>query len=54
VKLVQLVKMCLNEICNKIWIGKHLSDTFAIQNGLKNKGYVSSSLLESVRLGISK
>jgi hypothetical protein len=34
-KLVKLIKMCLNEICSKVCIGKHLSDSFPIQNGLK-------------------
>jgi hypothetical protein len=27
--------MCLNETCSKARIGKHLSDSFPIQNGLK-------------------
>jgi hypothetical protein len=27
--------MCLNETYSKVCIGKHLSDTFPIQNGLK-------------------
>jgi hypothetical protein len=27
--------MCLNEACNKVHIGKHLSDNFPIQNCLK-------------------
>jgi hypothetical protein len=35
VKLVSLLKMCLNEIYSKVSIGKHLSDGFLIQNGLK-------------------
>jgi hypothetical protein len=34
-KLVRLIKMCLNETCSKICVSKHLSDTFPIQNGLK-------------------
>jgi hypothetical protein len=34
-KLVKLIKMCLNEACNKVHVGKHLSDTFPVQNGLK-------------------
>jgi hypothetical protein len=36
-KLVRLIKMCLNETHNKIRIGKHLSDSFPIQNGLKQE-----------------
>jgi hypothetical protein len=34
-KLVRLIKMCLNETYSKVHIGKVLSDTFPIQNGLK-------------------
>jgi hypothetical protein len=34
-KLVRLIKMCLNETYSKVYIGKHLSDSFLIQNGLK-------------------
>jgi hypothetical protein len=34
-KLVRLIKMCLNRMYSKVRIGKHLSDSFHIQNGLK-------------------
>jgi hypothetical protein len=34
-KLVKLIKMCLNETYSKVSVGKHLSDKFPIQNGLK-------------------
>jgi hypothetical protein len=34
-KLVRLIKMCLNETYSKVSVGKLLSDTFPIQNGLK-------------------
>jgi hypothetical protein len=34
-KLVRLIKMCLNETHSKAHIGKHLSDSFSIQNGLE-------------------
>jgi hypothetical protein len=34
-KLVRLIKICLNETCSKVHVGKHLPDTFPIQNGLK-------------------
>jgi hypothetical protein len=34
-KLVRLIKMCLNETYSKVRIGNHLSDSFPIQNGLK-------------------
>jgi hypothetical protein len=40
-KLVRLIEMCLNETCSKICIGKHLSDMFPIQNGLKQGGALS-------------
>jgi hypothetical protein len=34
-ELVGLIKMCLNETDCKVRIGKHSSDTFIFQNGLK-------------------
>jgi hypothetical protein len=34
-KLVRLIKMCLNETYSKVHIGKHLSYSFPIQNGIK-------------------
>jgi hypothetical protein len=34
-KLVRLIKICLNETYSKVHVGKHLSDTLSIQNGLK-------------------
>jgi hypothetical protein len=43
-KLVRLFKMCLNETYSKVHIGKHLSDSFLIQNGLK-QGDALSPLL---------
>jgi hypothetical protein len=30
-----LIKLCLNETISKVCIGKHLSESFPIQNGLK-------------------
>jgi hypothetical protein len=36
--LVRLIKMCLNEICSRVQIGKQFS--FSIQNGLKQGGAV--------------
>jgi hypothetical protein len=36
-KLVRLIKMSLNETYSKVPIGKHLSDNFPIQNGLKQE-----------------
>jgi hypothetical protein len=43
-KLVRLIKMCLNESYSKVRIGKDLSDSFPIQNGLK-QGDALSPLL---------
>jgi hypothetical protein len=43
-KLIRLIKMCLNEMCNKVRIVTHLSDNFAIQNGLKQGDPLSSLL----------
>jgi hypothetical protein len=43
-KLVRLLKMCLNETNNNVRAGKLLSDTFLIQNGLK-QGDALSPLL---------
>jgi hypothetical protein len=34
-KLVRLIKLYLIKTYSKVRIGKHLSDTFLIQNGLK-------------------
>jgi hypothetical protein len=49
-KLLRLIKMC-----SKVCIGKHLSDNFPIQNGLKNKEilycYCFSTLLYNMPLG---
>jgi hypothetical protein len=36
-KLARLIKMCLNETHSKVCDGKHLSDKFPIQNGLKQE-----------------
>jgi hypothetical protein len=34
-KLVKLIKMCLNETCSRVRVGKNLSDMFPIKNDLK-------------------
>jgi len=44
VKLVRLIKMCLNKTYSRIRVGKHLSDMFPIRNGLK-QGDALSPLL---------
>jgi hypothetical protein len=43
-KLVWLIKICLNESYSRVCICKHFSDSFPIQNGLK-QGDVLSPLL---------
>ena len=43
-KLVGLIKMCLNETYSRVRVGKNLSDMFPIRNGLK-KGDALSTLL---------
>ena len=44
-KLVRLIKMCLNETCSRIRVGKYLSDTFPIRNDLKQGEALSQLLL---------
>ena len=34
-KLVRLTKMCLNETCNRVRVGKRLSDLLPMKNCLK-------------------
>jgi hypothetical protein len=46
-KLVRLIKMCLNATYSKVRNGKHLSDSFPIQNGLK-QGDALSPLLFNI------
>jgi hypothetical protein len=48
-KLVRLNNMCLNETYSKVRVVKLLSDTFPIQNGLK-QGDALSPLLFSIAL----
>jgi hypothetical protein len=43
-KLVRLTKMCLNETCCRVHTGKHLSDNFPMQNGLKQGEDLKPSL----------
>jgi hypothetical protein len=45
-KLVRLIKMCLNETYNKVRIGKHLPDIFLIRNGLKQGDNLSPLLFK--------
>jgi hypothetical protein len=48
-KLVRLIKMCLNETCSKLLIAEPFSNSFPIQNGLKH-GDALSLLLFNVAL----
>jgi len=34
-KMVRLIKLCLNETYSKVRVGKHLSNAFPVRNGLK-------------------
>jgi hypothetical protein len=43
-KLIRLIKMCLNETYSRVWVGKLLSDMFPVRNGFK-KGDVLSPFL---------
>jgi len=43
-KLVRLIKIFLNETYIRVRVGKHLSDTFSIKNGLKQGGALSPLL----------
>jgi hypothetical protein len=47
IKLVRLIKMCLNETYSKVCIGKYLSDSFHIQNGLKHGDALSPLLFNN-------
>jgi hypothetical protein len=44
IKLVKLIKMCLVKTYSRVRVGKHLSDTFHIKNGLKQGGALSPLL----------
>jgi hypothetical protein len=46
-KLVRLIKMCLNETYSKVRIGKHLSESFPLQNSLKQWDALSPLLFNS-------
>jgi hypothetical protein len=44
IKLVRLMKMCLNETYSSVRVGKHLSDVFPIKNDLNLGGALLSLL----------
>jgi hypothetical protein len=39
--LVRLIKMCLNDTCSRVRVGKDLSDMFPIRNCLKQRDDLS-------------
>jgi hypothetical protein len=41
-ELFRLIEMSLNETYSKVRIGQHLSDTFPIQNDLKQRDALTS------------
>ena len=51
-KVVRLIKMCLNETYNRVRVGKNLSDLIPVRNGLKN-GDALKPLLFNFTLGYS-
>jgi hypothetical protein len=48
-KLVKLIKVCLNETYSEVCVGRHASDTFPVQSGL-NQGDALLLLLVSFTL----
>ena len=44
-KLVRIIKMCLNETYSRVRVGKQLSDMFLVENGLKQGDALSPLLL---------
>jgi len=46
-KLVRLIKTCLNETYSRDWVGKNLSDVFPIRNGLKQGDAILPLLINS-------
>ena len=46
-KLVRLIKVCLNETYSRVQAGKNLSGMFPIRNGLKQGDSISPLLINS-------
>jgi hypothetical protein len=49
-KMGRLIKLCPNETCRRVRVGKYLSDMLSIRNGLK-QGDALSPLLPNFALG---
>jgi len=47
VKLVRLIKVCLNETYGRVQVGKHLSNVFPIKNDLKQGDALSPLLFNT-------
>ena len=47
-KMVRLIKMCLNENYSRVRLGKHLCDIVLVMNGLKQGDALSSMLFKFV------
>ena len=43
-RMVSLIRMCLNKTYSRVRVGKHLSDMFPIKNGLKGGNALSPLL----------
>jgi hypothetical protein len=41
IKLISLIKLCLNEAYDKVHVGKNVSDVFPIQNCLREEDALS-------------
>ena len=42
-KLVRLIKICLNATYSRIRVGNHLSHVFSIRNGVKKRRFIATS-----------
>jgi hypothetical protein len=45
-KVVRLIKMCLNEAYSKVCIGKHLSDSFSYPKWVKTRRYCITTAVQ--------
>ena len=45
-KLVRVIKMCLNKTYSRVRVGKHLSDMFPIKNSLKGGNALSPLIFD--------